>query len=185
MGNRICSEYVHAARASVGEHTAVLLGIVPARQRSEAYQGSVMTRTMTIFTAALFAAVAAAASDIKPVYAFRTKDVAAVYLDALAELETGGNDLAVGTHGEVGAWQCLPSVWKQFTRMPIASAQCHATALEVVLKVIVARTGKNPAELTPAAFAMAWHCPNARHLNRERRDYCARFCNLVAEKLTK
>jgi hypothetical protein len=137
-----------------------------------------MTRSLAIFAAVLFTAAVAAASDIKPEQSTRTKGVAAE-LWALGELESGNCDGCRGQHHEVSRYQCLPSVWRT-TTLPIQWSTNTAAAAIVVLDVIFQRTKCDPAQLTPELFARAWHCPGARHLNREQRDYAARFCNLVA-----
>jgi len=137
-----------------------------------------MTRSLAIFAAVLFTAAVAAASDIKPELLIRTKGVAAE-LWALGELESGNCDRCRGQHAEVSRYQCLPSVWRT-TSIPIRWATNPSDASMVVWAVIFQRTKCNPAQLTPERFARAWHCPGARHLNREQRDYVARFCNLVA-----
>lgn len=36
--------------------------------------------------------------------------------DALAEIESGRNDKAVGKCGEVSRWQILPAVWEQYRK---------------------------------------------------------------------
>lgn len=100
------------------------------------------------------------------------------YLSALGQLESGNNDWARGKAGEVSRFQCLKSVWREATLQPLAAATNAATAERVVLAVIWNRTGQAPADLTPSDFARAWHCPNARKLNREQRDYVRRFENL-------
>ena len=131
----------------------------------------------------MFLVVAVASAEIKPLVGgsqpllIRTK-ADAIYLPALSQLESGDNDRARGRHGEIGRYQCLKSVWHTATIQPYASATNAAIASAVTLGVIRARTGRDPSELTPAAFAIAWHCPSANHLNREQTDYVKRFNNL-------
>ena len=98
---------------------------------------------------------------------------------ALAQIESGGNDYAHGRHGEVSRYQCMKRVWRNATAQPYSAATNAQIAATVTLAVIRARTGQDPATLTPAAFALAWHCPNSKHLNAEQRDYVDRFTNLV------
>jgi hypothetical protein len=100
------------------------------------------------------------------------------YLHALGEIESGGDDFAIGRHGEVGRFQCLPAVWRKATGRPLADAVNPAIALVVTLGIIRARTGRDPSDLTPEQFCRAWHCPSAKRLNREQRDYVNRFLNL-------
>lgn len=101
------------------------------------------------------------------------------YLWALAQIESGGNDYAHGRHGEVSRYQCMKRTWRLATAQPYSAATNAQIAATVTLAVIRARTGQDPATLTPEAFALAWHCPNAKHLNAEQRDYVDRFTNLV------
>ena len=103
---------------------------------------------------------------------------ASIYLSALSQLESGNNDFAHGRHGEISRFQCLKAVWRNATAQPYAAATNAAIAATVTLAVIRARTGCDPSELTPAAFARAWHCPSANHLNHEQTDYVTRFINL-------
>ncbi|MEI6076728.1 MAG: hypothetical protein WCS94_14190 [Verrucomicrobiota bacterium] len=110
--------------------------------------------------------------------------IAASYLKALGALESGNNDLARGKAGEVGRYQCLKSVWRLEGGSQTALATDSATAAAVVVKVVRGRTGKEIAMLSPEEFARAWHCPGARRLNREQRDYVARFVNLMQSTST-
>jgi hypothetical protein len=115
----------------------------------------------------------------------RTK--ADAYLSALSQIESGDNDHAHGRAGEVGRFQCLRSVWVTASRpltasgpsFPISQATNPIIAAAVAVAVIERRTGKHLDQLTPEQVARAWHCPNARHLNREQRDYVKRFQNLT------
>lgn len=145
-----------------------------------------MTKTLSIFAALLFIA-AGASADIKPdgiltaqrgSVALPSRTKADAYLFALGQIESGENDFANGRHGEISRFQCLKSVWRKATAQPYASATNPAIAAAVVIAVIHARTGVQASELTPEAFARAWHCPAAKHLNREQRDYVNRFINL-------
>ena len=109
----------------------------------------------------------------------RTLAAGEKYLWALGEIESGGNDYAHGRHGEVSRYQCMKRVWRNATAQMYSAATNAQIAAAVTLSVIRARTSQDPATLTPEAFALAWHCPNAKHLNAEQRDYVARFTNLV------
>ena len=40
------------------------------------------------------------------------------FFQALADIESGGNDRAVGKKGEVSAFQILPSMWKSYSESP-------------------------------------------------------------------
>ena len=119
------------------------------------------------------AVAAVAVSTLPPVQMASVR-----YLWALGQLESGNNDRAQGKAGEVSRFQCLASVWRAATAQPLAAATNAVLAERVLRTVIWNRTGKSLSELTPADFARAWHCPNAKHLNREQRDYVKRFENL-------
>ena len=101
---------------------------------------------------------------------------------ALSQIESGGNDMAHGSHLERGRWQCTPAVWCEATNAPFSQATNPATASEVVLRVVAARTGKDAASVTPERFALAWHAPakiRGGKPTAEQRDYVQRFVNLV------
>lgn len=146
-----------------------------------------MKRILTIF-AVLISANSFAGLGDKGLHAPTVKGVQQVaaypnlakYLWALGQIESGNNDFAVGTHGERSRFQCMPDVWRKATTQPLSAATDAKVASVVTLAIIRARTGKDPAELTPEQFSKAWHCPGARRLNREQRDYIKRFKNLVA-----
>jgi len=104
---------------------------------------------------------------------------AAGYLAALGQLESGNNDFAKGRANEISRYQCLPRVWREATALPYSAATNPETAKTVVRCIIWNRTGFDLPELTPRQVAVAWHCPNAKHLNREQRDYVTRFENLL------
>ncbi len=101
------------------------------------------------------------------------------YLHALGQIESGGDDTAHGKRGEISRYQCLKKYWHG---APISAATNPAVAASVTLAVIRERTGKDAGELTPAQFALAWHCPAKLHsgkLTKEQSDYVARFENLA------
>ena len=112
-------------------------------------------------------------------------EVSLRYLTALSDLESGGNDFKRGRAGELGRYQCLKSVWKiEGGNLKPEMATNPITAAAVTVKVIRGRTGKEIYDLTPEQFARAWHCPSAKRLNREQRDYVERFCNLTRKTVT-
>ena len=122
-------------------------------------------KTLAIIAAVLIAATAFAGPE--------------KYLWALGEIESGNNDLAHGSHGEFGRYQCVKAVGRNDTGWPFSDATNATIAANVTLAIIRARTGQNPLELTPAQFAKAWHFPSSKNLNREQRDYVERFTNLT------
>lgn len=102
------------------------------------------------------------------------------YLWALGEIESGNYDMAHGRRGEGGRYQCMKAVWLNATAQPFSAATNSAIASTVTLAIIRARTGLDPAELTPERFATAWPSPSAKHLNREQRSYVVRFTALAS-----
>lgn len=139
-------------------------------------------KTRIIIVTALISAHAFAGLGDRGVQATAVRSAAhpnpARYLWALGQIESGGNDFATGRNGEVGRFQCLPAVWRKATGRPLADAVNPAIASTITLAIIRTRTKRDPAELTPSQFARAWHCPSAKRLNREQRDYVKRFMNL-------
>ena len=146
-----------------------------------------LKQTKTLVAAALLMAAWSNAgtvtSSIKS--AVRTAPVAAkpakatLYLSALSMIESGDNDKARGRMGEISRYQCMKHVWKEATFYPYTAATNAALAATVVICTVWNRTGKSVEELTPQEFAVAWHCPSTKRLNREQRDYVDRFSNLV------
>jgi hypothetical protein len=142
---------------------------------------------VSIFAAVLFLLTAASASaDVKrSLVTIPSTNVcllnrqlptkADAFLFALGELESGNNDFAQGKAGEISRYQCLKSVWREATALPFFCATNPLIAADVVRSVIWQRTAKDIADLTPKQFAVAWHCPNAKHLNREQRGYVRKF----------
>ena len=104
----------------------------------------------------------------------------AIMLAALSTLESGNNDQAKGIAGERGRHQVTPAAWRETTNLPFSDATNTAIETQIVLERIRKVTQRDPASLTPAEFAAAWHFPYGNHLNRERRDYVRRFENVVA-----
>lgn len=41
-----------------------------------------------------------------------------IFFKALADIESGGNDRAIGSKGEVSAFQILPSIWRTYADCP-------------------------------------------------------------------
>ena len=140
-------------------------------------------KAIAILAAVLIAANAFAGLGDKGLHAPSVRSAAypnsAKYLWALGELESGNDDKAHGRRGERGRFQPMEYVWNNATAQPFSAATNPAIAATVTLAIIRARTGRDPAELTPERFGKAWHCPNAMHLNREQRDYIQRFKNLA------
>ena len=105
--------------------------------------------------------------------------------DALAQVETGGRDKAVGLAGEVSRYQISPAVWRANSRLPIAWATNEEAALEVAVVVMAKRERQfvKRKHCKPDAFewALLWHCPNRKRYTAADLDYACRFCNLLSK----
>jgi len=121
-----------------------------------------------------------AATQRRPTEAVPAGD--GVYWQALAVVESGGDDGARGRHGEISRYQILRPVWRRATGLPYRAALDPEQSLVVARCIMWDRTMGR--ELSPAEFARAWHCPNRRHLGPGDRDYVRRFCNVVEELTT-
>ena len=104
----------------------------------------------------------------------------AIMLAALSTLESGNNDQAKGIAGERGRHQITPAAWRETTTIPFSQATNAAIEAQIVLERIRRVTHRDPASLSPAEFARAWHFPYGNHLNRERKDYIRRYQNIAA-----
>ena len=137
----------------------------------------------TLIFVAFISAASISAQSSTAVSPSRTK--ADVYLYALGQIESGGNDNAKGRAGEIGRYQCLKSVWREATAAPYHMAANKEVSDRVVLCIIWNRLGKDINEITPREFALGWHCPAKLHgkLNKERRDYVRRFENIVRKEM--
>ena len=131
--------------------------------------------------AALFLLAAGALAEAAPVVSL-AQSKADAYLFALGQIESAGNDHAKGRAGEISRYQALKRVWREATEAPYSSATNPAVAERVVLCIIWNRLGKDINDIKPGEFAKAWHCPNAKRLNKEQRDYIKRFKNLCKKQ---
>lgn len=101
------------------------------------------------------------------------------YIRAIAEVESGDDDGAVGPNGERTRYQVLPKVWAEYSRTPIRSASPkHAT--DVAREILsdrwdrfVSRHGRRPSD--EEVYAL-WHRPGRVHrLTKVEADRCERF----------
>ena len=115
---------------------------------------------------------------------------------ALSMIESGNNDKAVGSSGEVSRFQILPSVWNYQTNLVhvfdmrtkqilVQSPTNKLTALEVAMGIQSERQfnfyEKNKREPTDAEFYLLWHCPaHVLHPSRCETEIARRFANLCA-----
>ena len=105
---------------------------------------------------------------------------------ALAMLETGNNDRAIGKKAkEVSRYSIRPDVWLDFSNgLPLYAATNPFTAIQVGEALMKPRVmhfikkhGRSPTDLE---WVLLWHCPaRVRHPTAEDRDYALRFSNLL------
>lgn len=104
-------------------------------------------------------------------------------LVALAELESGNRDGTTGRAGEVSRYQILPSVWRQYTGLPLDAAINPFTAANVVQRIMADRIkhfGKQPSD---EEWYLLFHCPShVVHPNRMELKTAIRFENLCHEQ---
>lgn len=103
---------------------------------------------------------------------------------ALSQLETGDNDLAIGPVGEVSRYSVRPDLWARYSHLPKSAAVNTVTALWVAQAIMTERVARFTRDCghTPTdwEFALIWHCPgHVKHPNVYERDYATRFYNLV------
>lgn len=101
-----------------------------------------------------------------------------LFLYAIAEVESGQCDLAVGTRGEVGRYQMMPATWRQYTNAPLAAAQQYPIARSVALQHLAA-IAKGVGD-DPYRCAIAWNrgVGYAQKHPEARSDYAQRVVNL-------
>ena len=97
---------------------------------------------------------------------------------ALSMLETGNNDRAVGSRGEVSRWQIMPAYW------PGGNPQNAHRAKRLAIRIMDGRVTSFEKQWArqPSAFewALLWHCPaRVDHPTDGDRDYATRFVNLA------
>jgi hypothetical protein len=113
-------------------------------------------------------------------------------LDAIAMVESGGNDLAVGANGEVSRYQILPSVWRQYDAsrrygnrwVARAVARKHLDYLANTYRLL-RHTGSTASNLD---LAIMWNCGigayrraywNPEMVNPATQDHARRIVNLL------
>lgn len=121
----------------------------------------------------------ACAKGVKMIHAVIT----AAQLWALGQLESGGDDGAVGLKGEISRWQVMPKLWQE--NAPGTCDPRHAAeAIVVVKKIWQARVNQfeKVHQKTPSLeeLALLWHSPKHVENPAPRQwDYAVRFKNLA------
>jgi hypothetical protein len=82
---------------------------------------------------------------------------------ALAMVESGNCDVVRGEAGEVSRFGIMPSVWHQYTKLPLSAAKNPFTALRVTMDIMrdrcAAFENKFHRPCTDAEFYLLWHRP--------------------------
>ncbi len=108
------------------------------------------------------------------------------FLKAVAEVETGGNPMAIGPFGERGLYQFNRPTWRRYTKRPFTDAHNSRIAHDVAVQHFIwlyrrlAASGREP---TPYRLAMAWNgglgCAISGRAVRSTRDYARRVSVLT------
>lgn len=107
-------------------------------------------------------------------------------LDAIACVETGRNDNAVGAHGEISRFQLLPATWESMTDIHPDKARnyrvAHGVAL-LYLRTLAMDLRRDGYQVTPYLLALCWKCGVSGAILRsfqpkEAKDYAQRVSNL-------
>ena len=122
-----------------------------------------------------------------PVLAATATDRDALRMTALAAIESGGNDHAVGRAGEVSRYQIKPTEWRRASSAPLSRATVLSTALAVTRQILNARCAAFAARFhrapTDFEFYVLWNAPNQLLLGNGPttivRERAERFANLV------
>ena len=103
---------------------------------------------------------------------------------ALAQLESGSNDAAVGAAGEISRYQMKLELWRRFAP-PKADWEKPADALAVAKEIMKLRSADFEASFhrppTDFEFYILWNAPSKiQKPSPVIRKRAERFCNLVA-----
>jgi len=116
-------------------------------------------------------------------------------LEALAMVESGGNDRAVGRAGEVSRYQIMPRLWRQAVRgRPARVASDAATARQVATTLLEGRLARfksaTTREPTAREVYALWNAPGLleregwryERLPRVVRQRCDRFAQEISRR---
>jgi hypothetical protein len=98
---------------------------------------------------------------------------------ALGMLETGNDDYAIGSKGEVSRYQIMPDIWPKCLDPHDPELARHMAQALMTARVrwFQKQFGIEPG---PYNWALLWHCPHRiKHPTASDRDYANRFVNLV------
>jgi hypothetical protein len=109
------------------------------------------------------------------------------FLNAIAQVETGGNTRAIGRQGERGMFQFNRTTWRLHTKRAFQDAHDPQVAYSVAVRHYewlfdgFVRNGREP---TPYLMAAAWNAGLSRALSGRppaaTRDYARRVVNIVS-----
>jgi hypothetical protein len=102
---------------------------------------------------------------------------------ALSQIESGDYDTCIGASGEVSQYQILPSVWRQYTKLPVTAAVNPLTARNVATCIMQSRIGifvkQKHRQPTDIEFYLLWHRPSrVNHPRPIELKRAIRFANL-------
>ena len=102
---------------------------------------------------------------------------------ALSQIESGDNDTAVGSDGEISRFQMKPEVWKQYASTNANWADPQ-TSLSVATEAMKQRCAEfqqaHQRPPTDFEFYILWNAPGQiEHPCDAVRERAERFCNLV------
>ncbi len=103
---------------------------------------------------------------------------------ALAQLESGNRDGAVGRAGEISRYQIKPALWRRYAS-PTAHWTDRHQALRVARRIMAERTadfersyGRSP---TDFEFYVLWNAPaQSLHPAKAVAERARRFCDLIS-----
>lgn len=105
------------------------------------------------------------------------------FLNAIRQVESGGDDMAIGHNGERGAYQFNKATWQMHTKEGHRAAHDPNWALTIAfshLDWLIARVGTDPAKL-----AIAWNggVGAVKRPTKKHKDYARRVKNLYEEAI--
>ena len=108
---------------------------------------------------------------------------------ALSQIESGDNDCAVGSAGEISRYQVRPEVWREHAR-PSADWQRREDALAVAQELMKERCAEFEKSYhrppTDLEFYILWNAPaQIEKPSKAVRERAERFFNLVAARAAK
>jgi hypothetical protein len=103
--------------------------------------------------------------------------------EALAQIESGDRDDAIGAAGEISRYQIRPEIWRRYASIG-ANWKNSEDSLQVAKAIMKERTDAFEQSFhrapTDWEFYVLWNAPaRISHPNRVVRDRAERFCNLV------